>query len=102
MDLLQLQKEIREELNSSSSADSSIQPDNAIGRLTRMEAIQARSISDAGKTRQNKRLALIDRALASIIDGSYGSCSSCGGEIAEGRLEIRPESRLCVPCAKRP
>ena len=46
--LLELEKEIAAEIAQDSAAESSIEPDNAIGRLTRMEAIQAKSISDAG------------------------------------------------------
>lgn len=33
-------------------------------------------------------------ALAKIGDGTYGTCSSCGQEIAAARLEARPESTL--------
>jgi len=99
--LLELEREIQAEIDQGDASASSIKPDNAIGRLTRMEAIQAKSISDAGKTRQGKRLASIRNALDSLDDGTYGSCASCGGEISPGRLEIRPESRLCVGCATR-
>jgi len=79
----------------------SISPDNAIGRLTRMEAIQAQSISEAGKGRQKKRLALVERALKAVEDGSYGLCALCGEKIQTGRLKIRPESRVCMRCAPR-
>ena len=99
--LSDLDRDIRIELNQDSAADSSITPDNAIGRLTRMEAIQAQSISNAGKSRQGKRLLMIKRALEAIDNGSYGTCVSCGDTIPVGRLEIRPESRLCVKCASR-
>lgn len=96
-----LQSEIEVQLEGGSGADESIRPDNAIGRLTRMEAIQAQSISAAGKARLKKRLPQIRRALQAIEDGTYGTCVSCGEAIPEGRLEIRPESRLCVGCASR-
>ncbi|HET9261147.1 MAG TPA: TraR/DksA family transcriptional regulator [Acidimicrobiia bacterium] len=44
-------------------------------------------------------IADIDRALAKIDAGSYGFCDSCGGEIAEARLEALPASSLCIDCA---
>ena len=44
----------------------------------------------------------LERALAKLEDGSYGSCDSCGGQIAPGRLEVAPESALCIKCAGRP
>ena len=40
------------------------------------------------------------RALAKIDEGSYGRCDSCGGEIAPGRLQVAPESALCITCAR--
>lgn len=37
-------------------------------------------------------------ALARIEDGSYGRCVDCGEQIAEERLEARPEAARCLPC----
>ena len=44
-------------------------------------------------------IAAIRRALDRIEDGTYGDCVRCGNEIAEGRLEARPEASLCIDCA---
>ena len=44
-------------------------------------------------------IASVRRALERIEDGSYGQCVKCGEEIAEGRLEVRPEAALCIDCA---
>jgi DnaK suppressor protein len=41
----------------------------------------------------------IERALAKIDEGSYGVCDRCGKPIPQGRLDIAPESVLCVSCA---
>lgn len=48
--------------------------------------------------RERKKLQLIDDALARIQSGEYGDCDECGGEIAPGRLEAMPFTRLCVTC----
>jgi DnaK suppressor protein len=40
------------------------------------------------------------RALAKLDEGSYGRCDNCGGPIAPGRLEVAPESALCIDCAR--
>ena len=40
----------------------------------------------------------IDAATASIDEGSYGTCASCGEAIPPARLEARPSSLLCVAC----
>ena len=42
----------------------------------------------------------LQRALAKLEDGSYGRCDSCGGPIAPGRLQVAPESALCINCAR--
>lgn len=46
-------------------------------------------------------LAEIDAALAKIEHGNYGQCESCGGEIAEARLDAMPMARLCIKCASK-
>jgi len=40
----------------------------------------------------------IDRALAKIDAGTYGTCENCGQPIAEARLEAIPYAALCVAC----
>ena len=42
----------------------------------------------------------LERALAKLDEGSYGRCDSCGGPISPGRLEVAPESVLCIDCAR--
>jgi DnaK suppressor protein len=60
-------------------------------------AERAEKLALIDQTRE--RLADIERALARVDDGSYGTCEQCGGEIAAPRLEARPMSVLCVDCA---
>ena len=40
------------------------------------------------------------RAIAKLDEGSDGRCDRCGGPIAPGRLEVAPESALCIDCAR--
>jgi DnaK suppressor protein len=42
----------------------------------------------------------IDAALARIEEGTYGSCTNCGNEIAVGRLEAHPWATRCIDCAR--
>ena len=42
----------------------------------------------------------LTRALAKLDEGSYGRCDNCGGPIAPGRLQVAPESALCIDCAR--
>ena len=48
--------------------------------------------------RERKKLEQVDDALQRLDAGEYGECEECGGEIASGRLEAMPFSRLCVTC----
>lgn len=48
--------------------------------------------------REREKLQSIETALARIEDGTYGICENCESEIAPGRLEAMPFSRLCVSC----
>lgn len=41
----------------------------------------------------------IDRALAAIVDGTYGTCTACGEPIGFLRLTAVPQTRLCLLCA---
>lgn len=43
----------------------------------------------------------VDAALARMEDGTYGTCDSCGDEIAPERLEARPYARECITCKQR-
>lgn len=47
----------------------------------------------------DKELVQIRHALKTIDDGSYGSCESCGNDIAVERLKIVPYTNFCVSCA---
>ena len=57
-----------------------------------------REISHILTDRDRGKLEAIDEALARVDDGSYGLCEDCGAEVAEGRLQALPFTRLCVTC----
>ncbi len=57
-----------------------------------------REISFILGDREREKLQSVEEALERIEDGSYGMCDSCESEIAPGRLEAMPFTRLCVSC----
>ena len=57
-----------------------------------------REISMILTDREREKLDAIESAMERIDDGSYGMCESCESDIAEGRLEAMPFTRLCVSC----
>jgi RNA polymerase-binding transcription factor DksA len=42
------------------------------------------------------KLTLVNRALARIDDGSYGSCEVCGNPISAERLDAIPTAYRCI------
>ena len=43
----------------------------------------------------------INRALARIADGGYGTCERCGNPIDASRLKALPHASLCLDCKRR-
>lgn len=43
----------------------------------------------------------VQRALAKLDDGTYGTCEACHARIAEARLQALPAARFCVTCEAR-
>jgi DnaK suppressor protein len=76
-----------------------VSPDNAIGRLSRMEAINAKSVSEENLRQSELRITKLKAAIQRCNDGEYGICLSCEEEISEKRLNSIPEATLCIRCA---
>lgn len=79
-----------------------IPPDNAIGRLTRMEAINERSINEANFRNSELRQSKLETALKRVEKDEYGECLRCGDEISAARLNVLPESTICMECLNNP
>lgn len=72
-----------------------------VGRLSRMDALQAQAMSQEGERRRALELRRIEAALRRIEEGDYGYCLECGEPIALQRLEFDPAVTLCVACAEK-
>lgn len=71
----------------------------AIGRLSRMDALQNQAMAKATDARRSMERAQLQAALARIDDGEFGYCEDCGDEIATGRLKLNPAATKCIECA---
>lgn len=69
------------------------------GRLPRMDAVQTQTIALEAECRRQIIIRRIDAALARIESGEYGYCQTCGGPIAQARLENEPTVATCIRCA---
>lgn len=72
----------------------------AIGRLSRMDALQAQAMSKATQARRHAEAARIQAALRRMDEGEYGYCTDCGEGIAAARLAHDPATPKCIGCAK--
>ena len=78
-----------------------VAPDNAIGRLTRMEAISSQGISVASLNSSKVKLEQLKKALEKIDLAEFGICIRCANSIPQGRIMLMPESPVCVACAEK-
>jgi RNA polymerase-binding transcription factor DksA len=67
--------------------------------LDRVGASRSRSeITAALMAGARSALRDVRAALARMSDGSYGRCTSCGGQLPLERLEILPQIAQCMAC----
>jgi DnaK suppressor protein len=78
-----------------------VAPDNAIGRLTRMDALGSQGISEASLNSSKSKLEKLKKALEKIDLPEFGICIRCSNSIPQGRIMLMPESAVCVTCAEK-
>lgn len=71
-----------------------------VGRLSRMDALQAQSMNQAIAVRRNQERQRLKAALKRIEDDEFGYCSMCGDPIAIKRLELDPSTVNCIGCSR--
>jgi len=76
-----------------------IPPDAAIGRISRMEAINNKSVNEHLLAKTKNKLQRLEASLSFINEPDYGICRGCKSPIPMGRLMMMPESDKCVECA---
>ncbi|MFI5322639.1 MAG: RNA polymerase-binding protein DksA [Thermodesulfobacteriota bacterium] len=66
--------------------------------LDRALSESSRTIELRKRDRERKLIQKIQKSIQKTEDGTYGICEICGDEITEDRLEVRPETTLCISC----
>lgn len=69
-----------------------------VGRLSRMDAMQAQAMAQATSERRHAMLRKIEAALRRIESGDYGLCQDCDEPIDPKRLEFDPTALRCIEC----
>jgi DnaK suppressor protein len=93
-----LRREIEEYGADPDSDEVSFEGDAGFSDRSHSTEERARVIAVVRALRSN--LHDVDRALAKISAGTYGTCERCGGAIAEERLDAIPWALLCIDCKK--
>ncbi len=99
--LLRLESELEDIAAVGDAAAAVVELDQTrTGRLSRMDAIRAQSMSLDAANRRRQRLDQVRAALARIDAGSYGDCQDCGEPINHKRLAFDPAAVRCITCAQ--
>jgi len=76
-----------------------ISPENAIGRVSRMDAINNKSVLEAALRKAEEKLTRLLVVESKVDNQDFGYCIRCGNSIPIGRILLMPQSRKCVRCA---
>lgn len=99
--LLELKASLEAIEETSQKAGDTVQLDQqSVGRLSRMDALQAQQMAHASEQRRQDTLTRIQGALRRIEAGKFGACFVCGERIDERRLSVDPTTTRCLACAE--
>ncbi len=78
-----------------------ISPENAIGRISRMDAINNKSVNEAALRTAVVKLSATEKAYQNIDQPDFGLCTRCKQPINPKRLLFMPESTRCMKCTNK-
>jgi DnaK suppressor protein len=97
--LIALREELEQLNRDSLEASGIVELDQSkVGRLSRMDALQAQQMARETARRRQLQVQRIDSALRRMDVGDYGYCLACGEDIDLGRLRFDPASTRCMRC----
>jgi len=77
-----------------------IAPENAIGRISRMDAINNKTINEEALRKAERKLKNLNVAFSKVDDLDFGICFRCKSQIPLGRILLMPQVITCVNCAR--
>ncbi|MFT4566420.1 MAG: DnaK suppressor protein [Saprospiraceae bacterium] len=92
-------KKLQHEMISLEESAAPVAPENSIGRISRMDAINNKSVVEAAIRHRKKKLGKLQVALANVHKPGFGLCKNCGKAINPKRIVLMPESGRCIKCA---
>ena len=98
--LLKLKAELEAAAESGDESAAIVELDQSkVGRLSRMDAMQAQAMAKASAGRRVQMLRRIEAALVRVANDEYGMCQQCGEPINPKRLDFDATVTLCIDCA---
>ncbi len=76
------------------------QLDSAVGRVSRMDAINNKSVTKAALRQAEEKLRKLNYVFLQLGKPDFGLCVRCGNTIPIGRIILMPQSTHCVNCAR--
>lgn len=77
-----------------------VKPENSLGRISRMDAINNKSVMEASLRNKISKRNKLKFALTQLDNEGFGSCTNCKKQINPARLMYMPESTKCINCAR--
>jgi len=99
--IIQAIAQAEKDMEGMKEATKPISPENSIGRISRMDAINNKGVAEAAMRATKRKLDTLRKALLKIDDPNFGKCSRCSRFIQEARLMYMPQSTECIHCASR-
>jgi DnaK suppressor protein len=97
--LNQLIAETEKKITGYEEMSAPVSPDDAIGRVSRMDAINNKAVAEAALRNARRKLDKLRTMQSNLNDPKLGICKRCGRPIPLPRLLLMPESPFCVRCA---
>ncbi len=98
---VQLMKEIQSQLGQSLTEEQQRRFESAMDSGDQALLDLEREMGISLQEKRNRERQMIDEALVSLEEGTYGICVECNTEISEKRLAVMPFARLCVECQEK-
>jgi DnaK suppressor protein len=90
---------LRREIADCAHNTEAISPDAAIGRISRVDAIQIQEMAKDAQRRREARLEKLEAAAERLANETYGMCERCHEDIEWDRLDASPEVTRCTGCS---
>jgi DnaK suppressor protein len=74
--------------------------DSAVGRVSRMDAINNKSVTLAALRQAEEKLKKLNYVFTQVDKEGFGECARCGNPIPIGRIILMPQTSHCVNCAR--